>query len=77
MFGSCLRPVVYIHHINNQIDKTDLMALGTILKLFVGIIGIIWSIALLIGGIIKKNNKRLKKAGLIFIGTFIGYSWSD
>jgi hypothetical protein len=51
-------------------DKADLMTLGTAVKFIIGLIGIIWTITLLVGGLIKKDNKRLKKAGLIFIGTF-------
>lgn len=51
-------------------DKPELMALGTIIKFILGLIGITWTIILIVGGLIKKDNKRLKKSGLILLGTF-------
>ena len=52
-------------------DKAELMALGTIIKLILGLIGIVATMVLLVMGLIKKDNKRLKRAGLIFLGTFL------
>ena len=50
-------------------DKAELMTIGTIIKFALGLIGIITTMVLLFMGLIKKDNKRLKRAGLIFLGT--------
>jgi uncharacterized membrane protein YozB (DUF420 family) len=52
-------------------EKGDLMAIGTILKFALGFIGIIMTLVLLITGLVKKDTKKLKKAGLIFGGTWL------
>ena len=52
-------------------DKGDLMAFGTILKFLIGLIGLILTIVLLITGLVKKDNKKLKRAGLVFIATWV------
>ena len=52
-------------------NKAELMTLGTVIKFILGLIGIIMTIVLLSMGLIKKDNKRLKRAGLIFLGTWL------
>ena len=47
------------------------MAIGTILKFLLGFIGIVMVLIFLVMGLIKKDNKKLKKAGLIFISTWV------
>ena len=50
-------------------DKAELMALVSIIKFVFGLIGLITTMVLLFVGLIKKDNKRLKCAGLFFLGT--------
>lgn len=52
-------------------DRADAMAIGTILKFLLGLFGIMLTLIFLIAGLMKKDNQRLKKAGLIFIVTWI------
>ena len=52
-------------------EKGDLMAIGTILKFLLGVFGIVMTLILFVMGLIKKDNKKLKKAGLIFIATWV------
>ncbi|MCB0541174.1 MAG: hypothetical protein KDE33_26945 [Bacteroidetes bacterium] len=52
-------------------DKAELMAIGTLIKVALGLVGITWTIVLLVGGLINKDNKRLKKGGLVFLGTWV------
>jgi hypothetical protein len=49
--------------------KAELMAIGTILKVLLGLIGIVLTLVLLILGLVKKDNKKLKRAGLVFVMT--------
>jgi len=46
------------------------MAIGTILKFLIGLVGIVLTLILLVMGLMKKDNKKLKKAGLVFIATW-------
>jgi uncharacterized membrane protein len=52
-------------------DKAELMALGSIINSVLGFIGIVTTMTLLFLGVIKKDNKKLKRAGLVFVGTFL------
>lgn len=52
-------------------EKGDIMAIGTILKFLLGFIGIMVTLILLVMGLLKKDNKKLIKAGLIFIATWV------
>ena len=52
-------------------DKGDLMAIATILKFLLGFMGLVLTIVLLIIGLVKKDNKKVKRAGLIFIATWV------
>lgn len=47
------------------------MVIGTALKFLISILGIVSTLVLLIQGLVSKNNTKLKKAGLIFLGTCI------
>lgn len=47
------------------------MAIGTILKFLLGVFGIVMTLILFVMGLIKKDNKKLKKAGFIFIATWV------
>ena len=51
--------------------KTELMILGTVIKFILGLGGLILTIFFLVTGLVKKDNSRIKKAGLIFLGTWI------
>jgi len=52
-------------------DKAELMALGTVIKFLIGLGGIILSLVFLAVGLIKKDNTRLKRAGLVFVGIWL------
>ncbi|MGE0773392.1 MAG: hypothetical protein AB7K37_16890 [Cyclobacteriaceae bacterium] len=52
-------------------DKADIMTLGSILKFGLGFVGIVTTLVLLTAGLVKKDNKKIKKAGLIFLGTWV------
>jgi len=52
-------------------EKIDIMAIGTILKFSLGLIGITTTVVLLVIGLLKKDNRKVKKAGLIFLGTWV------
>ena len=54
-----------------RMDKNTLMTLGTILKFVIGLGGIVTTLVLLTIGLAKKDKKKLKKAGLVFLGTFV------
>lgn len=47
------------------------MTIGSILKFLLGLVGITTTLVLLVGGLLKKDNKKLKKAGLMFLGTWV------
>jgi len=50
-------------------SKSEAMAIGTLLKALLALIGIIATLTFLVIAVIKRDNGRLKKAGLIFAGT--------
>ena len=52
-------------------DKGDYMAIGTIFKFLLGFIGVITTLVLLVTGLMKKDNKKLKRAGLVFAGNWV------
>lgn len=52
-------------------EKVDLMAIGSILKFALGFSGIATTLILLISGLATKNKRKLKKSGLVFLGTWL------
>jgi hypothetical protein len=46
------------------------MVTGSLIKIVITLAGLLWTIGLLIVGLIRKNKKKLKHAGLIFAGTW-------
>ena len=46
------------------------MVTGSLIKILLTIVGLLLTMGLLILGLIKKNKKKVKQAGLIFIGTW-------
>jgi hypothetical protein len=46
------------------------MVTGSLIKIVITLVGLLWTIALLIVGLTRKNKKKLKQAGLIFAGTW-------
>lgn len=52
-------------------EENTLMALGTIVKFVIGLGGIVTTLVILTIGIVRKDNKKLKKAGLIFVATWV------
>lgn len=52
-------------------EKEDLMVITTILKFLLGFIGIVMTLVLLTMGLVKKNNKKLKRAGSVFVATWV------
>ncbi len=47
------------------------MVIGGLLKFSIGLIGLSLAILILAWGLIKKDNKKIKRAVVIFIGTWI------
>ena len=47
------------------------MAIGTLLKFIIGLAGIVLTLVFIIMGIVRKDNSKLKKGGLIFLGTWV------
>lgn len=47
------------------------MAMGAILKFLIGFIGVITTLFLLVTGLIKKDKRKLGRAGLVFVGTWV------
>ncbi len=45
------------------------MVTGSLIKIVITLIGLIWTIGLLILGLTKKDKKKLKLSGLFFVGT--------
>jgi len=52
-------------------DKTTIMALGTLVKFVIGLGGILSTLIILTIGIARKDNDKVKRAGLIFAGTWV------
>lgn len=52
-------------------DKFEFTAIFSFLKFAIGLIGIIGTLVLLVWGFVVKDNKKLKKAGLIFLGAWL------
>jgi hypothetical protein len=46
------------------------MLTGSLIKIVITLVGLLWTMVLLIVGLTKKNKKKLKHAGLIFAGTW-------
>ena len=46
------------------------MVTGSLIKIVITLVGLLWTMGLLIVGLTKKNKKELKHAGLIFAGTW-------
>ncbi len=49
--------------------KEDLMVIVGVLKYLLGFVGISLTIILLSWGVVAKNNKRVRRAGIIFLST--------
>ena len=47
------------------------MLIGTILKFSLGLIGMISTLVFFFAGLINKDNSKLKKAGLVFLATWL------
>ena len=46
------------------------MVAGSLIKIGITLVGLLWAMYLLIVGLTKKDKGKLKKAGLIFAGTW-------
>jgi hypothetical protein len=51
--------------------KADIMAIATLLKFMLALVGIILTFVFVITGLIRKDDRKLKRGGLIFIGTCV------
>jgi len=48
------------------------MIIGGLFKFSIGLIGLSVAILVLVWGLVKKDNKKIKRAAVIFIATWIG-----
>lgn len=47
------------------------MEIGSLLKFSIGLVGLSIALLILIWGFVKKDNSKIKRAALIFIGTWV------
>lgn len=50
-------------------DKVDFMIIMSILKFGLAFVGIIVTLVMIVKGLVKKDQTKFKKAGLVFLGT--------
>ena len=46
------------------------MVIGSLIKIVIALVGLLWTMGLLIVALTRKNKKKLKQAGFIFVGTW-------
>lgn len=46
------------------------MVTGSLIKIVIALVGLLWTMGLLIVGLTRKNKNKLRQAGLIFAGTW-------
>lgn len=52
-------------------EKVDFMAVGSIVKLIFGLVGIALTLYWLTVGLIRKDNRKLKRAGMTFAAIWL------